>query len=111
MFLKSKLMLERKITMKKMVLLIMSLIVLFCSVSCKDNGTLIGDGGESPTDEYVDNYLYTMIGSTLYRISPYSASVVPVCPDPLCFHNDSEFAGQTVPQSFPRQITVHFVGG
>ena len=67
----------------------MSLIVLFCSVSCKDNGTLIGDGGESPTDEYVDNYLYTMIGSTLYRISPYSASVVPVCPDPLCFHNDS----------------------
>ena len=75
--------------MKKLVLLIMSLIVLFCSVSCKDNGTLIGDGGESPTDEYVDNYLYTMIGSTLYRISPYSASVVPVCPDPLCFHNDS----------------------
>lgn len=67
----------------------MSLIVLFCSVSCKDNGTLIGDGGESPTDEYVDNYLYTMIGSVLYRISPYSASVVPVCPDPLCFHNDS----------------------
>lgn len=67
----------------------MTLIVLFCSVSCKDNGTLIGDGGESPTDEYVDNYLYTMIGSTLYRISPYSASVVPVCPDPLCFHNDS----------------------
>lgn len=67
----------------------MSLLVLFCSVSCKDNGTLIGDGGESPTDEYVDNYLYTMIGSTLYRISPYSASVVPVCPDPLCFHNDS----------------------
>ena len=67
----------------------MSLIVLFYSVSCKDNGTLIGDGGESSTDEYVDNYLYTMIGSTLYRISPYSASVVPVCPDPLCFHNDS----------------------
>ncbi len=67
----------------------MSLIVLFCSVSCKDNGTLIGDGGELPSDEYVDNYLYTMIGSTLYRISPYSASVVPVCPDPLCFHNDS----------------------
>ncbi|MBQ8257925.1 MAG: hypothetical protein IJY97_00035 [Clostridia bacterium] len=75
--------------MKKLVLLIMSLIVLFYSVSCKDNGTLIGDGGESSTDEYVDNYLYTMIGSTLYRISPYSASVVPVCPDPLCFHNDS----------------------
>ena len=67
----------------------MSLLVLFCSVSCKDNGMLIGDGGESPTDEYVDNYLYTMIGSTLYSISPYSASVVPVCPDPLCFHNDS----------------------
>ena len=76
--------------MKKSVLLLLIAAMLFCSVSCKDNGAFVGDGGESQSDEYVDNYLYTMIGSVLYRISPYSASVVPVCPDPLCFHNTSE---------------------
>lgn len=76
--------------MKKLCLLILTATMLFCSVSCKDNGSLIGEGGESPSgEEYVDNYIYTMIGGVLYRISPYSASVVPVCPDPLCFHNDS----------------------
>lgn len=76
--------------MKKLVLLLMSALMLFCSVSCKDNGLPMGGDEESQSgEEYVDNYLYTMIGSVLYRISPYSASVVPVCPDPLCFHKDA----------------------
>lgn len=76
--------------MKKLLLLLLSAVMIACSVSCKDGASVVGGDEESPSgEEYVDNYLYTMIGSVLYSISPYSASVVSVCPDPLCFHEDS----------------------
>lgn len=86
--------------MKKIVLLLLIASMLFCSVSCKDNGSLIGgDKDDASGDEYVDNYLYTMIGGVLHRISPYSASIVPVCPDPLCFHKDSSCPFYNVDES------------
>ena len=75
--------------MKKMLLLILSATMLLCCVSCKDDVAFIGGDEDLPLGEgYVDNYIYTIIGSVLYRISPYSASCVPMCPDPLCFHDD-----------------------
>lgn len=42
------------------------------------------------TPEYTDNCLYTSINGVLYRISPASESVTPVCPDPLCDHSDED---------------------
>ncbi len=75
--------------MKKILLLLLSAAMLFCCVSCKDDTSAIGGDEDLPSgEEYVDNYIYTMIGSVLYRISPYSATCVPMCPDPLCFHDD-----------------------
>lgn len=38
------------------------------------------------TAVYSDTYLYTAVNGVLYRISTVSASVTPVCPDPLCKH-------------------------
>lgn len=75
--------------MKKSILLLLTVSMLFCFVSCKESEGGIGAGEGSQADEYVDNYIYTMIGSVLYRISPYSATAVPMCPDPLCFHDNA----------------------
>ena len=41
------------------------------------------------SQQYTDNYLYTQIGGALHRISTVTASVTPVCPDPLCEHADA----------------------
>lgn len=70
--------------MKRAFLIFTATLLLLCFASC----------GRAEADEpgleegYVDNYMYTTIGGVLHRISPYSASVVPVCPDPLCLHSD-----------------------
>ena len=50
------------------------------------------EGSVSPSpdsQQYTDNYLYTQIGGVLHRISTVTASVTPVCPDPLCEHADA----------------------
>ena len=52
--------------------------------SCRD------DGPQPNSPAYSDDYLYTYIDTTLYRISPYSESISPVCPDPLCSHNTQD---------------------
>lgn len=37
---------------------------------------------------YNDNYVYVDTNGTLYKINPMTAYATPVCPDPLCMHND-----------------------
>jgi len=56
--------------------------VLSCLFGC--------DGGPGETADYSDRYLYAKINSVLYRINVDSASVSPVCPDPLCGHSDPD---------------------
>lgn len=46
-------------------------------------------GCQGETETSVENsYLYTQINGVLYKISPYSATITPMCPDPLCTHSD-----------------------
>lgn len=70
--------------MKRLICLFLACITAWLCVSCdkKDNDT------DDTALGYSDPYLYTQIGGVLHRISPYSASVTPVCPDPLCRHAD-----------------------
>ncbi len=75
--------------MKNILSLLLLAAMLVCCASCKDGVFVIDWDEESPSgEEYADNYIYTVLGSVLYRISPYSASCVPMCPDPLCFHDN-----------------------
>ena len=69
--------------MKHICCLLLTCLIILSFVSCTEEGTLTGTA-----TNYDDPYLYTQIGGVLYRISPYSASVTPVCPDPLCKHHD-----------------------
>ncbi|MBQ7338724.1 MAG: hypothetical protein IJW40_09775 [Clostridia bacterium] len=69
-----------KIILGKILLCFLLLSMLSCEVSTKNPDTLMDP----------DAYLYTSLDSTLYRISPYSASVTPVCPDPLCEHDNAQ---------------------
>ena len=64
-------------------LLLICVTVLLCGSCDKQDG----DAGGTALG-YSDPYLYTQIGGVLHRISPLSASVTPVCPDPLCRHAD-----------------------
>lgn len=47
--------------------------------------------GKSPeiNYDYVDQNLYITYNNTLYKINPITAVGTPVCPDPLCLHNDT----------------------
>lgn len=62
--------------MKQLVSLLLAVLLVCSFTAC---------GGEE-TVEYTDSYLYTTVNGVLYRISTVSASVAPVCPDPLCEH-------------------------
>lgn len=69
--------------MKKYFALLTAIILTLLS-SCTE-----GNVSPSPvSQQYTDNYLYTQIGGVLHRISTVTASVTPVCPDPLCEHAD-----------------------
>lgn len=46
--------------------------------------------GELPqvNEDYADSYLYTVLSGVLYKLDTVTAVATPVCPDPLCLHND-----------------------
>lgn len=69
---------KKELFMKRILSILMIAIILCTSVSCT----------KEDISEYTDNYLYTSMNGVLYRISPVSDSVTPVCPDPLCTHSD-----------------------
>ena len=70
--------------MKKYFALLTAILLTLLS-SCTE-----GNVSPSPdSQQYTDNYLYTQIGGVLHRISTVTASVTPVCPDPLCEHADA----------------------
>ena len=70
--------------MKKYFVLLTAILLTLLS-SCTE-----GNVSPSPdSQQYTDNYLYTQIGGVLHRISTVTASVTPVCPDPLCEHADA----------------------
>lgn len=52
--------------------------------------TCVSCGSEQDGMDYKDDFLYTLWRGVLYRISTVSASVTPVCPDPLCNHSDEK---------------------
>ncbi|MBQ8324795.1 MAG: hypothetical protein IJX82_06585 [Clostridia bacterium] len=85
--------------MRRWICLLLAVLTMLTCTACGEE--------DAPGDAalgYDDPYLYTQIGGVLHRISPYSASVTPVCPDPLCKHEDEtcplygveniQFAGQ-----------------
>ncbi len=51
---------------------------------------LTGCASNEPSHENSGNYLYTQIRGVLHKISPYSATIAPMCPDPLCKHNSAD---------------------
>lgn len=67
--------------MKKIAICLLVLITVSALASC---------GSGQNRAAYDENHLYTLNGGVLYRISPVSASVTPVCPDPLCLHSDKK---------------------
>lgn len=68
--------------MRKLVICLLPLFLMFSLVSCDKEKTV--DAGKIEANQY----LYTNIGGVLHRISSVTASVTPMCPDPLCFHAD-----------------------
>lgn len=67
--------------MKRICCLLCLLAVLFSLASCTSDEAAPETGG---------SYLYTQVRGVLYKISPYSATVSPMCPDPLCKHNSAD---------------------
>jgi len=67
--------------MRKIATLLFILITLiFMSVSCSDG---------SDTDiNYTDNCIYAELNGTFYRFNTENGTASPLCPDPLCKHND-----------------------
>lgn len=78
---------EKVITMKKT---IVSLFLLFSMVLILLNLTSCSDRKDPEiNNNYTDNYMYVDDNGTLFKINPMTALATPVCPDPLCMHNDS----------------------
>lgn len=87
--------------MKRITVLLLTLILLF--VSC---------GSDSSEEyEYKDSYLYTTIGGVLYKISTVTATVTPVCPDPLCGHRDGSCPFYGVESIDPTGKYIYYLKG
>ena len=72
-----------KKTLISLFLLLSMIFTSFSLTSCSDK--------KQPPEidnSYTDNYIYTKQGGVLYKINPTTAYATPVCPDPLCMHND-----------------------
>lgn len=76
------------IAMKKTVvflfLLLSMILSSFCFTSCSDENRL-----PEIDNSYTNSYIFTKHQRTLYKINPITAYATPVCPDPLCMHNDN----------------------
>lgn len=71
-------------TIISLLLLLSMIFTSFILTSCSDE--------EQPPEvdnTYTDNYIYTEQGGVLYKINPTTAYATPVCPDPLCMHDDT----------------------
>ena len=67
--------------MKKFAALLVLLSVLMCAACTKETA-------QEPDVNYTDNYIYANMNGTFFRFCVDNATASPLCPDPLCGHND-----------------------
>lgn len=67
--------------MRKMTVFLVLFVTLTCTACTK----------EAPQDidvNYTDNFIYANMNGTFFRFGVDNATASPLCPDPLCAHND-----------------------
>ena len=67
--------------MKKFVALLVLLSVLMCAACARETA-------QDLDVNYTDNYIYANMNGTFFRFCVDNATASPLCPDPLCGHND-----------------------
>ena len=67
--------------MKKFAALLVLLSVLMCAACTKETAREIDVN-------YTDNFIYANMNGTFFRFCVDNATASPLCPDPLCGHND-----------------------
>ncbi|HPE94890.1 MAG TPA: hypothetical protein PLT66_02325 [Bacillota bacterium] len=91
--------------MKRRMVFILLFIMIFCVSCSKDNAP--------DTDySYTDNYIYANLNSTFYRFNVENGTASPLCPDPLCEHNDEScpFFGMEGDPVFTGQYVYYLAG-
>ena len=65
-----------------------ALLLLLAALICVGCAGADGEVSQERDRNYTDNCIYANMNGTFYRFNTDNATASPLCPDPLCGHND-----------------------